>query len=382
MLETVPNAPLATYAATMARGIHQQSSLPFSAVEEQTALALHKSPAQLRLDALEKERERLLKDIAKKKAARDVTEHAARDAASVLDAKVRPVREAFFGTLTSLREIFTALLGSKSRLNRRDKAKVRRLYSQILPDLAAEDEAKAHDGAAGDDEPPRSGQPFGDEAHGSRPSDTDAGYSATKPSEKNASSLRALFRKLAVALHPDKVQDAKERETLTSVMKEVTRAYETGDVARLLEIEREWLVSVPTHDHEDEIARRIAQLLQANKELRRQLRALTAEVKELKQSVPGMEPTRRRGANASFNPTAQVQHAVEEMERELAQLQVLRDFAQSFLDGEMDLAEFMLGPPMSTEDDDPFEQLLAEMLEEMMDSPGRRPSRRAGRRRR
>jgi hypothetical protein len=299
----------------------------------------------------------------------------------VLDAKVRPVREAFFGTLSALREIFKALLGGESRLNRRDKAKVRRLYSQILPDLAEED-AEARDGGAGEDEPPRSGQPFGDAARDARPNDTDAGYSATKPSEKDASSLRALFRKLAVALHPDKVQDPKERETLTSVMKEVTRAYETGDVARLLEIEREWLVAVPTRDHEDEIARRIAQLLQANKELRRQLRALTAEVKELKQSVPGMEPTRRRGPNTAFNPTAQVQQAVEEMERELAQLQVLRDFAQSFLDGDIDLAEFLLGPPMSTEDDDPFEQLLAEMLEDMLESPRRRPAQRGGRRRR
>lgn len=365
----------------MPRAVHQQSDLPFSAAEEQTALALHKSPAQARLDALEKERERLLKDIAKKKVARDVTEHAARDAASILDAKVRPVREAFLGTLTALREIFTALLGSESRLNRRDKVKVRRLYSQILPELAAQDATEASDAATGEEEPPRSGHPFGDDAREPRSSDTDAGYSATKPSD-SASSLRALFRKLAVALHPDKVQDQKERELLTSVMKEVTRAYETGDVARLLEIEREWLVSVPTRDHEGEIARRIAQLLQSNKELRRQLRSLTAELKELKHSVPGMAPSRRRGPSASFNPTAEVQHALEEMERELAQLQLLRDFAQSFLDGEIDLAEFLLGPPMSTAEDDPFEQLLAEMLEEMMETPRGRPSPRGGRRRR
>lgn len=381
----VPNAAATTYAPDMPRAVHQQSELPSSALEEQTALALHKSPAQLRLDALEKERERLLRDIAKKKVARDVTEHAARDAASVLESKVRPVREAFFGTLTALREIFTALLGSESRLNRRDKAKVRRLYGQILPDLAAQDEAEARDGSTGADEhDPYAEPPFGETERGPRASDTDAGYSATKPSEKNASSLRALFRKLAVALHPDKVQDAKEREKLTSVMKEVTRAYESGDVARLVEIEREWLAAVPEHDHEDEIARRIAQLLQANKELRRQLRGLTAELKDLKQSVPGMTPARRRGSKTAFNPTAQVQHAIEEMERELAQLQVLRDFAQSFLDGEIDLAEFLLGPPMSTEHDDPFEQLLAEMLEELIESPParRRPSQRAGRRRR
>lgn len=362
----------------------QQAKLPFSAAEEQTALALHKSPAQLRLDALEKERERLLRDIAKKKTARDATEHAARDAATELEAKVRPVREAFQGALSGLRGIFAALLGAESRLNRRDKAKVRRLYGQILPDLAAQDEAEARAGTSDEGaEDPFEGSPFGGAGGGPTPNDTDAGYSAPKPSEKNASSLRALFRKLAVALHPDKVQDPKERETLTRVMKEVTRAYETGDVARLVEIEREWLAAVPVRDHEDELGRRVAQLLQANKELRRQLRALTAELKELKHSVPGMAPARRRGGGAPFNPTAQVQRAIEEMERELGQLQLLRDFAQSFLDGEISLTEFLLGPPMSAEDD-PFEQLLAEMMEEVLEAqrPRQRRAPGAGRRRR
>src|SRR5690606_36574923 len=97
--------------------------------------------------------------------------------------------------------------------------------------------------------------------------DGESGYSATKPSEKNSGLLRALFRKLAVALHPDKVQDAKERETLTSVLKEVTRAYESGDVARLVEIDRTWLAQAPVPERELDVARRITDLLAANKEL-------------------------------------------------------------------------------------------------------------------
>jgi hypothetical protein len=365
----------------MPRAVPRQSDLPFSAAGDQAALALYKSPAHLRLEALEKEHERLLRDIGKKKTLRDVTEHAARDAASLMEAKVRPVREAFILTLTQLRDLFAALLGNESRLNRRDKARVRRFYCQVLPDLAAESEAEARDGARDDND---GAPPFGGEGRAPAASDTDAGYSATKPSEKNASSLRALFRKLAVALHPDKVQDAKERETLTSVMKEITRAYETGDVARLVEIEREWLAAATPSEHDDEIGRRIERLLQANKELRRQLRALTAELKELKQSISGTDAPRRRGSKGVASPASHVEQMIEDMQRELAQLALLRDFAKSFRDGEIDITEFLLGPPMGTGDEeDPFEQLLGEMLDEMMGDRGRRrrgPSSRGRRR--
>lgn len=362
----------------MRRALPKQPDLQFTAPQSETALAIHRTPAEQRLEALQKERERLLRDIAKKKAACEVTEREARAAHSMFEARVRPVRDAYLLTLEQLRAIFTALLGSESRLNRRDKARVRRLYLQALPDLAASD---ANAGDFCDTDTP----PFGSKRSGSAP-EGESGYSAHKPSEKDASLLRRLFRKLAVALHPDRVQDPKERDSLTSIMKEVTRAYESGDVARLVELDRTWLAATPARAQGDDVAQRTAELVQANKELRRQLRALTAQLKELKESVPGASSAKLRGPRAGGARATPGEHVAREMERELAQLQALRDFAQRFLDDEISITEFLLGPPLGSDQEDPFDQVLAEMLEVMADSgdewePSRGGGRRARRRR-
>lgn len=338
----------------------------------EAALAIHKSPAQLRLEALQHEHERLLRDITKKRSMRDVVERDARDAASAIAARVMPLREAFGATLKELQAIFSGLLGEDSHLSKRDKARVRRLYARLLPDLAGDR----------DDDEPRSDPAEAGDGPGwdSIPDDgSEAGYSAHKPDEKNTGVLRALFRKLAIALHPDRVQDPSEREQLTSVMKEVTRAYESGDVARLVEIERAWLARGAAPEQESDVARRVTELLSANKELRRQLRALTAELKEIKQSVPGLASSRRRGARSSA-VRAELDEMVEQMERELSELRGLRDFARRFADGEMSVTEFLLGPDLGHDDDDPLDQMLAEVLEAMAEEPPRR--RGAGRRQR
>jgi prefoldin subunit 5 len=327
-----------------------------------SALALHKSPAQLRLEALQQEHERLLREITKKRSTREVVERESRDAASALAAKVVPLRERYAATLSELQEIFKGLLGADSHLSKRDKARVRRLYARLLPDLAGDrdDDAREPEDPFDRDAPPWGQAPADDES--------EAGYSATKPSEKNAGLLRSLFRKLAVALHPDKVQDEKERATLTSVMKEVTRAYESGDVARLVEIERTWLAQAPVPERELDVARRITELLAANKELRRQLRSLTAELKELKQSAIGFSTPRRRGARANA-ARSEVDEMVAHFERELADLETVRDFAQRFADGEIGIGEFLLGPELEEGEHDPFEEMLAEVLEAMADAP-------------
>lgn len=362
------------YARAMRRAVEKQPGA--AAADSSTALAVHKSAAQLRLEGLEQEHERLLREITKKRVTREVVERDARDAASSFAARLMPLREAYGTTLRELRALFEGLLGGESHLNKRDKARVRRLYGRILPDLAQETEAEA-------DAEARDASDFGGQTHWGDRSPRDdageAGYSADKPSEKDAGLLRALFRKLAVALHPDKVQDPKERETLTAVMKEVTRAYESRDVARLVEIERTWLAQAPVQERDVDVTRRIAELLSANKELRRQLRALTAEVKEIKQSVPGLSTPRRRGSKANA-PRSEVDEMIAQLERELGELRQLRDFTQRFADGDMSITEFLLGPELASDHDDPFEQMLAEVLEAMADGPPPR-ARRARRKR-
>lgn len=52
-------------------------------------------------------------------------------------------------------------------------------------------------------------------------------------------SIRAVYRKLASALHPDREPDAAERDRKTQLMQQVNQAYEKNDLLRLLELQLE-----------------------------------------------------------------------------------------------------------------------------------------------
>jgi len=332
------------------------------------ALTFQRSPARRKLDTLEKEHERLLAEIRKKKLARDASESAAQEVAQALHARLRPLREALIAAAAEVHAIFKSLLGEDSSLNRRDKARVRRVYGHLL---AAQEQEQEQADAAGSAH--TAGANRGSDPRGRRAANepAEAGYTAPKPQNGGPCLVRTLFRKLALALHPDKVQDSGERATLTAVMKEVTRAYELGDVARLVELERSWLAAAVPSEPDEELARRTAQLLEANQELRQQLRGLSAELKALRDSVassigprgseqrgPGQRGPRQRGAS---DWTSELLFA--ELERELGEVQALRDLARNFRDGEINLSEFLAGPAWAEDEFERAERLFEEVFE-------------------
>jgi hypothetical protein len=346
-----------------------------------TSIMRSRSANELKLEALQKEHERLLREIQKRKAARVLAEQAAREAATTFALRVDPLRAAFFETLKELRAIFARLLSPEGRLNKRDRARVRRLYQSLMPDFVDERDDGA--GEPDDFEPgPFSGPPR-EPASDQRAFDPE--FSAPRPAEKGAAVLRAVFRRLAIALHPDKVQDAEQKEQRTAVMKDVTRAYEVGDVARLLEIEKSWLAEAPLADDAGGLLRRIAGLLGANTELRKQLRALTAELKGLKQWAPPAPQRGRRRRGSAASETSETDRLVRELENEVAKVRSLRDFAQRFADGQMHVDEFVRGPaPAGPSSEDELLELLAQISDEAQESEAyddRRRSRRGSARR-
>jgi hypothetical protein len=166
-----------------------------------------------------------------------------------------------------------------------------------------------------------------------------------------------------VALHPDKARSVQEAERLTSLMKEVTRAYASEDLAKLVELDRTWLAQTPAGDPEDEFERRSASLLAANGELRRQLRALTVRLKQLKQTLPGVSWP--RGGRASG--AALAAGVIADIERELKSIERLRDAARDLKEGRIDVDEFLIGPRSSQgESNDPLDDLFDQMLEDML----------------
>jgi hypothetical protein len=334
---------------------------------------LRKSAARLKLEALEKENERLLREIEKKKRSCEATEHTVRDAHDELATRSAALRAQAAEILREIHQIFDQLLAAGSRLSRSDRAALRRFHGQVISDLPRPDAVDAPEG----EEREREAPPF-DPEWASDAAEVEHA-SASKPSEKNTDSLRALYRKLALALHPDKARDASEVARLTALMKEVTQAYANEDLAKLLELERTWLAQGATSD-EDELEGRSARLLAHNGELRRQLRALTARLKALKQSLPGVSWPRGRRAASGAEMASEV---LGELERELGYIEKLRDAARELRDGRSTVSEFLAGPrPAQAEQEEALNELFEEMLEELLEHAHQEERRRPHARRR
>ena len=179
--------------------------------------------------------------------------------------------------------------------------------------------------------------------------------SARRPQEGDRGAIRGLFRRLAEALHPDRVQDEQDKATRTEVMKQIAVAYHAGDFARLVEIERTWATSgAPlATDDEGELERRLAAMERANEELRKQLRAIDRDLRLRRNSGEGQlarNLKRRRDAGQETSVTGEV-------EQDLQGLRRMLEFVRSFRDGQISLAKFLDGPDAKEEAGD------AEMLE-------------------
>jgi hypothetical protein len=381
----------------MPRPTSQQAPLPFEALPSDGAsprkraprraqaagLVLRKSPERLKLEAQEKEHARLLREIEKSKLRCEATEQVSRDAQDALYRDTQELRSRLNSAVQELHQMFRALLSPKSRLGRTDRAALRRFYRQVLGGLPPPDSDEVGPEArdASDRPPPPFGEAFEEASEANQPREH---ASAHKPNQGNSGLLRALYKKLAVALHPDRARDPNDSARLTAVMKEVTRAYADEDLAKLVEIERTWLVPSPEGDAADDLERRAELLVKANRELRRQLRALTARLSELEEVLPGVSRRGKRPPNAAEIAAT----TIEALERELTGLERLRDAARDLLAGRSSVFEFLTGPrspagasdPLSDPLGDMFEQMFEELLDDMAER-ARADARRKPRRR-
>ncbi len=159
--------------------------------------------------------------------------------------------------------------------------------------------------------------------------------SADQPSPERRP-LREIFRSLARALHPDQARTDAERSRRTEVMKEITRAYGRGDLARLLELESEWQATrapgpAGSEAHGDPVAR-CQELERTNRELLKQVRQLTSELKNAKDSARA-----HHGSPRSLARTAAI------AARELAQLEALCELVREVQRGNRPLADLARG---------------------------------------
>jgi hypothetical protein len=285
-------------------------------------LALHVTAA--RAEELLKERERLLRDVNKKKQQVErARAKAARDAEEAYG-KMAPFVARHEELVRELGSLFDELLAA-GRLVGRARKQVSKLrdFLVIQGFLAPSDESD--EGPLDEDALDEGGEHDRVAEETRAPRDV-AG--ARQPGQERRS-LRDIFRNLARAVHPDQARQEPERQHRTEVMKEVTRAYEDGDLARLLELERAWQSERAVADGGSSEAR-CRELARINRELLNQVRQLTRELRDVK----------REARDASLGPLDRV---VAQAARELDDLESVCVQVRKFRDGKSTLADLVRG---------------------------------------
>lgn len=362
-----------------------------------SSLILQKKPQ--RLAALLHEHSHLLSKIKQRKAEQRRLEEHITSVTAAARSSALPLIEGIMELDGQLHGLFRELLARKGQPRKTQKT-VRSVYGflQALGEIspaAADADPGAQGRAAASAEPaPRSTSD--EEAEAEIPPWATGGVTARRPGPQHqgtASSLRSLFHRLAEALHPDKVQDEQEKEERTDVMKELTQAYQAGDLARLIELERTWLGSADRADErrgtseqteEEDLERRCAQLEKTNQALRLQLAEVNRALRELRRAPHAefVSELRRMARGSKKDPvTAWVDSLREQHER----LTEVLAFVRSYEEGRIDIREFERGPQTgSWGDEEPGADEL-DLLQEILDglaamaqSPrSRRRSRRA-----
>jgi hypothetical protein len=155
--------------------------------------------------------------------------------------------------------------------------------------------------------------------------------------------IRQVFLRLAAVFHPDKLPDEAKKEEYAEVMKEVNLAYQRGDLAALLQIEKQHDVgAVIDLNNSDDLTMRCRQLAREHDLLKEQQIAVKQELREVKKSEPGQMLTHyRKMRKHGLDP---IESLVKEAQVNLDNATILRDFVQSFLDKKITVERFSRGP--------------------------------------
>jgi len=292
---------------------------PKRALRASPGLALHGASA--RVESLLKERERLLREVSRRKRLIEQARAKGQREGQETAGKLGPLFLRQQGLARELTALFDELLSEERSTRARNVlGKLRASLEQrgfLAPALDDSDDSQP-----ASQPPPRPNGRAGTEGAAREV----ASARQPDPERRNA---REIFRSLARTIHPDQARDEGERVRRTEVMKELTRAHEAGDLARLLELECEWQGARVPAPGEGDAEARCQETERTNRELLKQVRRLTRELRDVK------DETR----HASFGSVAK---SARELARALGQMEALCELVRDFKGGKRTLAELAL----------------------------------------
>jgi hypothetical protein len=311
------------------------------------------SDLHLRHAGLEKEHQKLLKQIKSKQSEIDKLQVQMREILQEVAAKTIPLMQELWEINERVHGLFKDIL-TKRKLGKKSRQDIERIYHGlqrsgiISPQFDDPDEDE--DGADSEFETEFKFEGVGGDDHQDQEEDSNR-YRSFKDLFDNVSKIdrdeqkkiRHVFLRLAEIFHPDKCLDHDRAEHYAEIMKEVNQAYAEGNLAKLLEIEKQHELGQEIDiDNEDSLLRNCDRLDQHNTLLKNQYENLKLELRLIKNTHEGSIAVEyRKMMKRGINPINEI---VGETQEKLDVMVEIEDFVQSFHQKRITIKEFVRGP--------------------------------------
>ena len=206
-----------------------------------TTPSLTLSSFHVRVENLEKEHQWLLKQIKRKRTELDNFVEQMRSLATEIFHRGTPSFKKLAALDQEIHTLFAEIF-SKRKLGKKTKQEIEAIYLNlqfsgiISPKLSNEETDTELDELfeTTDQQENDFSQESQKSSHQYREVREDSEQSSTNKTDESRS-IRQTFLRLAEIFHPDKVSDSETQMRHTDLMKEINKAYQEGDIARLLE---------------------------------------------------------------------------------------------------------------------------------------------------
>ena len=170
----------------------------------------------------------------------------------------------------------------------------------------------------------------------------------TKLDRDELKKIRQIFLRLAEVFHPDKVTDDDLAKYHTEVMQEINQAYQSGDLAKLLAIEKKHQMGeIIDLNNQDELTQRCARIEQENEFLINQFEQIRLELRLTKNTQQGaMAAEYRKLLKAGYDPIGEI---VSQTESQVETVLEVYKFITDFRDRRITIKDFMQGPAIFRE---------------------------------
>ncbi len=333
-----------------------------------TSLAL--SSFHIRLETLEKEHQWLLKQIKKKRTEQQNFLEQMRAVATEIHSRCTPCFQKMASLDEEIHSIFDEILTAR-KLGKQTRKNIEQVYRSlqvsgiISVKLSSIEDDFSENFFEVDEE-----SDFSDSGNenGDSYQNFQQEYQQTQPDFSSATrsnqskKIRQTFLRLAEIFHPDKVKDSDIQMHHTEIMKEINKAYQEGDLAKLLEIERLHQVEESfSINSEDDLTRQCNKLEQHNEFLKTQYENLKSELRLAKNTNEGqMVSGYRKAVKEGIDPISQT---VEQIESEIDVISSICNFVKDFRDKKITIKQFLGGPPILQQRN---QEIIDEFFEEML----------------